>query len=174
LLDRSDDREDVIVDPREGGLRKLKNLHTELLAQLCVGISIYTSHQKHISYCTKLRVLGHDQHGSARRPKKGKRKDKTKCAKNKWKEETYPISSDICSFRKSLDQSIYSHFDLRQAREHLKDSWTTIWRNSSPQQGSWSIANRTPPTPSPPHITDRPLTDFIETDSQTFTQHESH
>jgi len=27
---------------------------------------------------------------------------------------------------------------------------------------------------SPPHITDRPLTDFIETDSQTFTQHESH
>jgi len=25
-------------------------------------------------------------------------------------EETYPISSDICSFRKSLDQSIYSHF----------------------------------------------------------------
>ena len=171
-------------------------------------------------------------------------------------------------------------FNLRQAWEHLKDSWTTIWRNSSPQQGSWSIANRTPPhfleladkrelfgrllqcrtghsymgeysqrfvpsanpacpcgettqtrehiiqscptyeeyrtilhqasqtlylpdllgakdgiqamasfleksgaftknghsppAPSPPHITDRPLTDFIETYSQTFTQHESH
>ena len=29
-------------------------------------------------------------------------------------------------------------------------------------------------SPSPPHITDRPLTDFIETDPQTSTQHESH
>jgi len=34
--------------------------------------------------------------------------------------------------------------NLRQAQEHLKDSWTTIWRNSSPQQGSWSMTNRTP------------------------------
>ena len=31
-----------------------------------------------------------------------------------------------------------------------------------------------PPTQSPPHCTDRPLTDFIETDSQTFTQHEPY
>jgi len=35
------------------------------------NIDLHTSHQKHISYCTKLRVLSHDQYGSARRPKKG-------------------------------------------------------------------------------------------------------
>ena len=42
------------------------------------------------------------------------------------------------------------------------------------KSGAFTKNGYSPPTPSPPHITDRPLTDFIETDSQTFTQHESH
>ena len=42
------------------------------------------------------------------------------------------------------------------------------------KSGAFTKNSHSPPTPSPPHITDRPLTDFIETDSQTFTQHESH
>ena len=42
------------------------------------------------------------------------------------------------------------------------------------KSGAFTKNGHSPPTPSPPHITDRPLTDFIETDSQTFTQHESH
>ena len=41
-------------------------------------------------------------------------------------------------------------YNLRQAQEHLKDSWTTIWRNTSPQQGSWSTANQTPSSLHPP------------------------
>jgi len=57
--------------PKRGGVKEVEKPphRTVSPVQLCVGVSIYTSHQKHISYCTKLRVLGHDQHGSARRPK---------------------------------------------------------------------------------------------------------
>ena len=42
------------------------------------------------------------------------------------------------------------------------------------KSGAFTKNSYFPPTPPPSHITDRPLTDFIETDSQTFTQHKSH
>ena len=47
-------------------------------------------------------------------------------------------------------------YNLRLAREHLKNSWTTLWRDSSPQQGSWSTVNRTPLSlQPPPHFLER-------------------
>jgi len=43
--------------------------------------------------------------------------------------------------------------NTRHARECLKRDWTTLWRNSSPQQGSWATANRIPPSLHPtPHF----------------------
>jgi len=41
--------------------------------------------------------------------------------------------------------------NIHHARECLKRDWTTLWRNSSPHQGSWATANWIPlslnPTP---------------------------
>ena len=48
---------------------------------------------------------------------------------------------------RSLSEPILT-YNLCQAQEHLKDSSTTIRRNSSPWQGSWSTA---PPSLQPPH-----------------------
>ena len=48
---------------------------------------------------------------------------------------------------RSLSEPILT-YNLCQAQEHLKDSWTTIRRNTSPWQGSWSTA---PPSLQPPH-----------------------
>ena len=43
--------------------------------------------------------------------------------------------------------------NIRHAHEHLKRDWTTLWRNSSPQQGSWATANRISPSLCPtPHF----------------------
>jgi len=82
--------------------------------------------------------------------------------------QSCPTYEEHCTILCQASQTLYLP-DLLGTKDGIQAMASFLEKS-----GAFTKNGHSSPTPLPPHITDRPLTNFIETDSQTFTQHELH